>query len=105
MVMSVAPVQPKGGPRLNSLVGAIKSVRPLSLGGTLQVYSQPLQRLPQSTAWLSERGIDHEVHDITLNPPSRKVLSAARNRLVTKLFAPVVRASRHGRRSGEGFVG
>ena len=48
------------------------------MAGTLQVYSyNRCSTCRKALAWLSERGIDHEVHDITLSPPSRDVLAAA----------------------------
>ena len=52
------------------------------MAGTLQVYSyNRCSTCRKALAWLSERGIAHEVHDITLNPPSREVLSAAHQAL------------------------
>ena len=48
------------------------------MAGTLQVYSyNRCSTCRKALAWLIERGIAHEVHDITLNPPSRDVLAAA----------------------------
>ena len=52
------------------------------MAGTLQVYSyNRCSTCRKALAWLSERGIAHEVHDITLNPPSRELLSAAHQAL------------------------
>ena len=48
------------------------------MAGILQVYSyNRCSTCRKALAWLSERGIAHDVHDITLNPPSRDLLSAA----------------------------
>ena len=48
------------------------------MAATLQVYSyNRCSTCRKALAWLSERGIAHEVHDITLSPPSRDVLAAA----------------------------
>ena len=48
----------------------------------LQVYSyNRCSTCRKALAWLSERGIAHDVHDITLNPPSRELLSAAHQAL------------------------
>ncbi len=47
------------------------------MAGTLQVYSyNRCSTCRKALAWLIERGIAHEVHDITLTPPSRDVLAA-----------------------------
>ena len=35
----------------------------------------------KALAWLTERGIAHEVHDITLTPPSKEMLVAAHQSL------------------------
>ena len=52
------------------------------MAGTLQFYSyNRCSTCRKALAWLSERGIAHEVHDITLNPPSRELLSAAHQAL------------------------
>ena len=52
------------------------------MAGTLLVYSyNRCSTCRKALAWLSERGIAHEVHDITLNPPSRELLSAAHQAL------------------------
>ena len=49
---------------------------------TLQVYSyNRCSTCRKALAWLSERGIAHEVHDITLNPPSRELLASAHQSL------------------------
>ena len=48
------------------------------MAGILQVYSyNRCSTCRKALAWLSERAIAHDVHDITLNPPSRELLSAA----------------------------
>ena len=50
--------------------------------GTLQVYSyNRCSTCRKALAWLKERGIAHEVHDITLTPPPKEVLSAAHESL------------------------
>ena len=52
------------------------------MAGTLQVYSyNRCSTCRKALAWLSERGIPHEVHDITLTPPSRELLEAAKQAL------------------------
>ena len=49
---------------------------------TLQVYSyNRCSTCRNALAWLTERGIPHQVHDITLTPPSRDVLLAAHQSL------------------------
>ena len=48
----------------------------------LQVYSyNRCSTCRKALAWLTERGIDHEVHDITLTPPSKEMLVAAHQSL------------------------
>ena len=48
----------------------------------LQVYSyNRCSTCRNALAWLTERGIPHEVHDITLTPPSRDMLLAAHQSL------------------------
>ena len=50
--------------------------------GTLQVYSyNRCSTCRKALAWLKERGIAHEVHDITLTPPPKEVLCAAHQSL------------------------
>ena len=52
------------------------------MAGTLQVYSyNRCSTCRKALAWLSERGIAHDVHDITINPPSKEQLSAAHQSL------------------------
>ena len=49
---------------------------------TLQVYSyNRCSTCRKALAWLSDRGIAHEVHDITLTPPTREMLAAAHQSL------------------------
>ena len=48
----------------------------------LQVYSyNHCSTCRKALAWLTERGIAHEVHDITLTPPSKEMLVAAHQSL------------------------
>ena len=48
------------------------------MAGTLQVYSyNRCSTCRKALAWLTERGVAHEVHDITLTPPSKLMLSRA----------------------------
>ena len=48
------------------------------MAGTLQVYSyNRCSTCRKALAWLTERGIAHEVYDITLTPPSKVMLAAA----------------------------
>ena len=48
------------------------------MAGTLQVYSyNRCNTCRKALAWLTERGIAHEVYDITLTPPSKVMLAAA----------------------------
>ena len=50
--------------------------------GMLQVYSyNRCSTCRKALAWLTERGIAHEVHDITLTPPSKDMLVAAHQSL------------------------
>ena len=52
------------------------------MAGTLQVYSyNRCSTCRKALAWLTERGIAHEVHDITLTPPSKDMLVAAHQSL------------------------
>ena len=52
------------------------------MAGTLQVYSyNRCSTCRKALAWLTERGIAHEVHDITLTPPSKEMLVAAHQSL------------------------
>ena len=45
---------------------------------TLQIYSyNRCSTCRKALAWLTERGIAHEVHDITLTPPPKAMLAAA----------------------------
>ena len=48
------------------------------MAGILQVYSyNRCSTCRKALAWLIERGIAHEVHDITVTPPTREMLAAA----------------------------
>ena len=50
--------------------------------GILQIYSyNRCSTCRKALSWLTEHGILHEVHDITLNPPSRDMLLAAHKSL------------------------
>ena len=52
------------------------------MAGTLQVYSyNRCNTCRKALAWLTERGISHEVYDITLTPPSKVMLAAAHQSL------------------------
>ena len=52
------------------------------MAGILKVYSyNRCSTCRKALAWLTDRGIPHEVHDITLNPPSRDILFAAHQSL------------------------
>ena len=52
------------------------------MAGTLQVYSYSrCSTCRKALAWLTQRGIAHEVHDITLTPPSKDMLVAAHQSL------------------------
>ena len=48
------------------------------MAGTLQVFSyNRCSTCRKAVAWLIERGIAYEVHDITLTPPPKAMLAAA----------------------------
>ena len=50
------------------------------MAGTLQVYSyNRCSTCRKALAWLTERAIAHQVHDITLTPPSKEMLVAIRD--------------------------
>ena len=52
------------------------------MAGTLQVYSyNRCSTCRKALSWLSERGIAHDVHDITVTPPSRELLASAHQSL------------------------